>query len=94
METYYTWKLVYQNAKKSQGKIGVSAKPRPKCSASGMREFSAGMPVKRATACQRRRVRSKSTETESPSGGVTLMVAESEVKASAGRSNSRVAPAR
>src|SRR6266567_407404 len=47
-----------------------------------------------ATADQRRVERSKSTETGSPSGGSIWTVAKSEMKASAGKSNSRVAPVR
>src|SRR6266436_7183773 len=43
-------------------------------------------------ASQRRWVRSKSTEMESPSGGFTSMVAEPEAKSSAEKSNWRVAP--
>ena len=41
---------------------------------------------------QRREVRSKSTETWLPSGGLTSMVAESEARSWAGNSNWRVAP--
>jgi len=86
----FTWKLVYQNTKESQGKIGVRASS--KCSASGMRESSGDAVIERATACQRRRMRSKSTETGSPSGGITCTVTKSEVKATAGNSKSTAAP--
>ena len=41
---------------------------------------------------QRRAVRSKSTQTSGPSGGTTWMVAESELKAVAGKSRWREAP--
>src|SRR5713226_129166 len=58
------------------------------------RTFSSPQKTACATADQRRVERSKSTETGSPSGGSIWTVEESEMKASAGKSNSRVAPVR